>query len=326
MFEAEFFDHYTPDSVPLNRDVYLRDESFMAEYEASMIEGVSTQNFRHVGWVAFAAVRGVTPTSLDVSIFINFHDRVHELVVSLPRDQIVACVGAWRWDENPSIFVKSGWIEAIYRRTHCVFGMIDAIDVRKALESGESKFRDLLPRLREGIDVVAARHPKVLFLSFADSVILKSHWQAGFMGERKGELYDPEAFLEVFRDVRVVFRDVLGLGVYGVITQGMNEYGDASLSHVSATGNHLCVNSLGAPFADLLSIDAEARAAIRAKCHAPHELYLDELFFSSLRIKDHEAKRLRPRHAYVTALRRTSATYVCADCDELVAGLRSESS
>ena len=38
MFEHEHFDEYVYEDIPTNRDIYLMDEKWMAEYEASLIK------------------------------------------------------------------------------------------------------------------------------------------------------------------------------------------------------------------------------------------------------------------------------------------------
>ena len=38
---------------------------------------------------------------------------------------------------------------------------------------------DNLLKLRSGLDAIASRYPQISFVSFADSVLLKSHWSLG---------------------------------------------------------------------------------------------------------------------------------------------------
>jgi hypothetical protein len=57
---------------------------------------------------------------------------------------------------------------------------------------------------------------------------------------------------------------------------------DDALLHVSETGNHISLNSLGPPFAQLQSIDQAARSAIRQVTHGPAELYIDSTSFRSI--------------------------------------------
>src|SRR5688572_10768319 len=107
MIEHSNFDIYTPDTLPLDQDVYLRDEAFAKDYEASFLALWDGKDWEPSGYVSFVAVKHVSPVSLELSWFPNIFDRFHEVTVVLPRDEIVYCVGSWQFDEKPSIFVKS---------------------------------------------------------------------------------------------------------------------------------------------------------------------------------------------------------------------------
>jgi hypothetical protein len=316
MFDHPDYDHYTPETLPLGYDIYLRDEKFMAEYDQAFLEAVAGKEWRHVGYVSFVAARLVTKYTIELSWFYNINDRFHEVSLSLPRDQIVRCLGIHKWDEKPSIFVKSAWLEGMHRRVNCIFGFIDAIGVRGALGSG-LQISERLPALRARLDKIASANPQIAFLSFADSVILKTNWTTGFWKTEKLP-YNPEQFLHVFGEIRTTFRDVLGLNVFGVFTQGSNEYVDSPVLHISETQNHVCLNSLGAPFADLLTIEMSAKRALREGTHAAFELYLDETFYHSLHRKLHHQVLKEREFIYDTAIVKRESHYVCTSLDELM--------
>jgi len=103
----------------------------------------------------------------------------------------------------------------------------------------------------------------VSFISFADSLLLKSNWTVGHYESTVKYTYSPEVFFGLFDELRVLYREELGLEIYAVLTQGSNEYYDDDVTHISASGNHISLNSLGLPFAQLLAIDDAARTAIR---------------------------------------------------------------
>jgi len=164
-------------------------------------------------------------------------------------------------------------------------------------------------------------YPQISFISFADSLVLKSHWTSGYFVDSTKYAYDPECLLYVFEEIQTLFRDVLGLESYGMFTQGSNAYED-SLLHISQSKNHVCLNSLGAPFSDLKTIEETARKSIREGIHERYDLYLDESFFLSLKLSG-DAKGLgrKQRYPYTTALGQVEAKYVCMSADDVLSNL-----
>lgn len=314
MFEHPDYDHLTPDTLPLDFDIKLCDERFMAEYDRLFVEfRKNGGTWSHVEYVVPVAARKVTQTSIELTWFVDISRRYHAVEVTLPRDHVVRCVSVEKYDEKPVVFVKAGWLEDMFKRVNSVFGLVDAIGVRKAIEAGLS-LRARMHALRESIDCVAAQHPQVAFISYADSVVLKSNWTTGFF-KSKWVKYDPEAILRAFVSVRAAYREVLGLEVYGVFTQGANEFSEEQLMHVAASGNHVCMNSFGGPFADLKTIEGAARQRLREKVHGPAELYLDLRFYHSLE----RGAKMQPRtFAYNSDISGVELEYVCATCDELL--------
>ena len=150
MFEHPYFDLYRFDTIPLDRDCFLMDEAYIEEYEKSLLSVFSGCDYEPIGYISYAAVRRINDTSLEVSWY-PVLDRFHEVVITLPQTEFVTCVGSWRWDEKPHIFVKSAWLENLYLRRHSVFGLVDAIGVKKAIQKG-TLTRERLLVLREEID------------------------------------------------------------------------------------------------------------------------------------------------------------------------------
>ena len=320
MFEHPQFDIYSIDDIPTETDLYLRSEEDMAAYEKSMLVLFAEKRWESESRVCFVAVQKINTASLELLWFTNIYDRYHRLSITLPRDKIRCCVGSFNWDEDPTIFVDSDWLQEALRQSKCVFAMIDASGVRDALSAGLD-FAKTLPCLRSGVDEIASNFPDVSFISFADSIILKSHWTSGYFKDATKYSYYPESLLHIFKDVEVLFHSVLGLKAYGIFTQGSNVYED-SLLHISESKNHVCLNSLGAPFSDLKTIDETARRSIREGIHAPFDLYLDESYFLSLKLGG-DAKGLgrKQRYPYTTALGQVEAKYVCMSADDVLSNL-----
>jgi hypothetical protein len=314
IFDNPDFEHYTPDALR-NYELLLQDEFFIEEYKSSITNQNNGGKWKPFGYVSFVAVKRVTAKIVELSFFPITSDRLHELTIVLPRDQIVTCVRAWQWDDRPTLFVKSRWLKKTLARFNCVFGLIDAIGVRNVLETGVA-LNDSLLKLRSGLDAIASRYPQVSFVSFADSVLLKCHWSLGVKCT-----YDPEMMLYLFTEIRALFKESLGLAIYGVFTQGSNEYYADTAMHVSKKiKNHVCLNSLGSPFADLKSIDEVARQVYKEN-PVHYDLYLDELYFKSLRLNSKFKQSVSDWNSYTMCISKTRGWYARVLCDEILKNL-----
>ena len=325
MFEHEHFDEYVYEDIPTNRDIYLMDEKWMAEYEASLIkvfQGHGADD-KPVGFISYACARRILPGGIEFSWYPNIFDRFHEVSAWLPRDAIVGCVGAWQCDEKPHIFVNGEWLNQLHSRSYTVFALIDAIGVKNAISSN-ALTRQKLVRLRSWIDDLASCHTSISFISFVDSLLLKSNWTTGHYGSGVSYTYSPELFIRLFTELRAIYREELGLGIYAVLTQGSNEYYDDAVTHISASGNHISLNSLGVPFAQLLAIEDAAKQAIRSGAHRPCNLYMDKLFFHSVRFKFAFEKGQRPRHPYRSPMGRDDGHYFYEDVATILQNLNPE--
>lgn len=319
MFEHEFFDRYEFHDLPLDQDCYLIDECYMAQYEASILDISAGRHYDPVGYVAFASPRKIGEDWVELSWYADVNTRFHEVNILLQRRDFVACVGAWRVDEKPHIFVRSGWLDDLYQKSHVIYCLIDAIDMRNALRSGTVTEKKLLT-LRAAVDELAARNPHMVFISFADNLLIKANWTTDYFLRRQENSYEPEGILGVIVGIRRVYREILGLDVYSTLTQGANEYSQNELVHLSSTGNHVCLNSLGIAFADLLGIQEAVSTAVREDVHPAAELYLDETLFHSLRLDMRGSRLSAERWPYKSRMKSTDAYYLALDMRDLSNG------
>lgn len=323
LFQHEKFDNYTFEDVPLNRDLFLVDERFLNDYSKAMLSFFDGDEYQYIGEIVAVAAKNITENSIELVWCANIYDRFHQVSISLPKDQFVACVGSWRCDERPRIFVKGDWLENIFLRSYSVFALIDAVGVKSALENGGIT-RDKLLELRNKIDEVSAKHPNISFISFADSLLLKSNWSVGYFKKGIKSSYDPEVFIHLSREMNTVFKATLGLGTYAVIAQGSNEYYGDPLLHISETKNHISLNSLGTPFAQIMEIDDAARKAIKAQAHEPAELYMDEQYYRSLKFKHGYRKDANPSNMYQSKMLGTPCKYYYSSIGNVISNLEKE--
>lgn len=317
MFKHEYFEVCQFEDIPLNCDCYLMDECYIQEYEASMLEVFADNGGHPIGEIGYISPRMANEHSLDLSWYPNIHSRFHEVAISLPKNQFVTCVGSLRYDEKPHIFVKSEWLEQLYLKSYTVFCMVDAIDVKAALKNGALS-RPKLILLREAIDRLAEKHTEVFFLSFADNLLIKRNWTVGHFRSDVSYTYDPEAFVRIIKEIQDVYQELLGLGVYAILTQGANEYYEDTLAHFSNGKNHVSLNSLGIPFAQLTAINTSVRTAIREEALGRFDLYLDQHFYNSLRFRGEFDKQAQRKYNYKAPMMDVVSHYYCAQLRDVL--------
>ncbi|MDZ4180828.1 MAG: hypothetical protein U1E29_16625 [Coriobacteriia bacterium] len=321
MFEDARFDKYEPEYLPINEDMYLVAMKYAAEFESMHLAMFEGGSFQPVGYVSYIAVRAVQEHTLELSWYPNIHDRFHELTILLPRDKIFESVGCWKWDWDPTIFVDNDWLDRLYAKTFSAFGLTDVIGMKNAIKSGQLS-RDKLLLLKDKIDHLALQYPAIAFISFADSVLFKSNWTIGSVGNDLKYTYRPELFLEVAAGLRDTFRSTMGLDAYTVLTQGYNEYYDDGLLHVSGSRNHVCLNTLGTPFAELFAIDEAARQSIRNASHPPAEVYIADTLYHSLNLRLEFNKTARPKSTYSLPMSERPCLYFYSDLATLVDAIK----
>ena len=307
MFDHELIEIYPFEDIPLNRDLCLMDEKWMhAYYENDLLSMLSGKEYEPAGYISYAAARTIHSESIELSWYPNITDRFHEMRVTLPRTQFITCTECRDYDEKPRIFVRGDWLTNLHLREHSVFALIDAIGVKAKLERGHIT-RSKLIKLRKALDDIAAHNPSVAVISFADSLLLKSNWTVGQWDAEVTYTYDPEKIIRLLPEIRDAYRNTIEMEIYAVIAQGINEYYDDKLLHIS--GNHVSLNSLGLPFAQIMAIDNAARKAIHDGLHEPSEIYMDQDFFYSLRFNYQFDKSRRPKHTYVSPMASGSNYY-----------------
>lgn len=129
------------------------------------------------------------------------------------------------------------------------------------------------------------------------------------------------AYVILFQQLQTLYRDALGLEIYGVFAQGANEYYDDPLLHISKAQNHISLNSLGLPFAQISLIEAAVRKAIRVGTHPRMEIYMDSDLFHSLMFKEYQRKDAWPSALYKQKMTSELGQYYYAACDDLISCL-----
>ena len=115
----------------------------------------------------------------------------------MPRDAFITCAEVPEYDEKPHVFVRGEWLTGLHLRPYSAFAMIDAIGVKQMLNRGELSSAKLVA-LRERIDRIAGDNPGAAFVSFADSLLVKTNWSVGKYDSEITYSYEPEALVHLF--------------------------------------------------------------------------------------------------------------------------------
>lgn len=323
-FSHPGFERYVIADLPIGRDIYMMDEIYMDEWEAEHIKvfnGEEDASPYTVGYITPVHASKITPVGVELSWYPNTHDRFHEVKTFMPNEAFVAGALAYQYDKRVQLFVKSDWLRRLHLRSNSIFAMIDAVDMTKAIQDGAISHEKVIA-LRDRLDEFAARLPHISFISFADSLLLKTNWTAGMVDTGVTYTYRPESLLVIFRELQTLYRDTLGLEIYGVFAQGSNEYYDDPLLHISTSQNHISLNSLGLPFAQISLIEGAARKAIRTKTHPASEIYMDEDLFNSLMFKDYDTKAAWPSAPYTPKMTSEPGKYYYSSVADLLSSIR----
>lgn len=322
-FSNASFQKFSLSELPHGSDIFMMDEIYMDDWEAENIKRFNDEEDADpygVGYITPVHISGITIAGADLSWYPNTHDRFHEVKIVLPKSAFVAAALAYEYDKRPQLFVKSDWLRKLHLRSNSVFVLIDAVDMSDAIRSGIISHEKVIS-LRDRLDEVASRFPQISFISFADSLLLKTNWSAGMVDTDVSYNYAPEGLLTLFQELQELYRDTLGLEIYGVFAQGSNEYYDDPLLHISKTQNHISLNSLGLPFAQISLIEGAARKAIREGGHSRMEIYMDNDLFYSLSFKDYHQREKWPSASYRQKLTSEPGSYFYGMCDELLSCL-----
>ena len=320
---------YSFDKIPIGRDLFLigsaQVEDLRREWERYLAEpdGTTPRHPNESLTFTWCAAQSISGESCDLNVCIDMTVRYHGAVRKLPRSKFVTCVHFWNYQKRPYLVVSQDWFDEIQQELYSLYALVDAIGVRKLMDSAEGLSAARIVALKARVDEIAAQHADHAFFSFADSVIIKTNWSA-----RAGEYtssYQPERFLDVVQEVRGAIKAALGLASYAVVTQGANHLQQPTPMELSPKGSHVFLGSLGMPFANLMEIDAAAREAIHEKSDSPKyhpatEFYLSESFAASLRLKYEQRDRLWIQMTGFTSKLGTvgPSAYLPVNADELL--------
>lgn len=309
---CELFDYK---DIPKFEDCCLMDEEYLEEYEKMLIDSFYSGDWKPVGYISWISVINVEDNYFEISWFPTYA-RYHEISIKIPKEQFILCVSSRNYDVKPRIFLKNGCIDDLHIRCYSVFCLIDAVGVKEALNNNIIT-SDKLINIRNEIDLVASKYKDISFISWADSILLKSNWTVGLVDTDIKYTYKPEIFFKIILEIKDIFKRLLGLNIYAVLTQGSNEFYEDNLLHISKTNNHICFNCLGLPFSQLFSIESAAKTA-----KLKSEIYMDQSFYNSLKFNIEFERESTKKSAYKDKMSNNELQFYYSSCQYLIDNLR----
>lgn len=311
MFESEIFEIISPEIFSKGVEILLSDEHRMESYQAMYL-------YAHAGgdeysdsncYTCFISSKDQNLFSLNIQL--NYYDRHHTIDTEISIEDIISCVRCSEYCENPTLFVKARWMEQFESRQHSIFAIVDACDMKNAIRAGKV-CQTSLNNFRKRIDESSERNSQIGYISFADSVILKSDWRMS-----KYSKYNPELIISVVGEIRDAFVECFSVSAYSVLTQGMNEFQEPDIFWRSKSGNHVCMNSFGTPFAQLNEIESIAKESIRNNTHKKYDFYLSETIFRSLAFRVVHNHETTESFKYESKMSKKFERYFCLDWNDI---------
>ncbi|MCU0732188.1 MAG: hypothetical protein MUE84_11480, partial [Hyphomonas sp.] len=189
-------------------------EEWMSAYSDAMLKGIVHGEWEcDVGYASMACAHRINKNSVELSWYPNIIDRFHEVRIVLPRKHFVTCTEIPKYDEKPRIFVSDEWYKNLHTRIFSAFALVDAIGVKDGLIAGTIT-QEKLYDLRRRIDVIAAKHLDAAFVSFADSLLIKTNWTVGQWDLPIKYTYAPEKIIKIIPELSDAYKAALGLNIY----------------------------------------------------------------------------------------------------------------
>lgn len=152
MFEHEKFDRYAFEDVPLDRDIFVVGEEWMLPYEEMMLRSFDGAEYEPLGFISWFAARSISKNAIELTWYVDIMNRLHEIAVTLPRNEFIDCVGCWSASERPRIFITDKSLNHIHLRNYSDFGLIDAIGLRRRIEDGSLNQELILLEIDTGVE------------------------------------------------------------------------------------------------------------------------------------------------------------------------------
>ena len=202
--------------IPVGVDLCLCDEKTQDDFVEWLINSFETGDCSNNPAVSFSCwAENVCQDFIHLKVVIEFVEGHHRFSTFLPAMHFRACLDSFKYDVRPYVFVDSEWYASIRTKEFACFGLFDTIGVKKAIQSCQLS-AEKLQHLEGKVQAVSEKYLDVLFVGFADSILLKQQWSFN----NYDSSYRPDRLLEVYKELRSVYLEVLELDSYIVLSQG----------------------------------------------------------------------------------------------------------
>lgn len=276
------YETYSFDEIPLDRDLFMVSQNDKNILVNAFIDSSGRdETVYKIGRLAIVVRRRVED-KLHIEVFANIFTRYHSIRTIVSKSDIESCIGCQNYDFDPTLLVNDNLFQSFITKKYSIFALIDADGMKTALMDNVVTDEKLLI-LRSKIDAIASAHTSFLFISFADSILVKTVWQGPSSMDNEG--YNPEELIEIANKIDAAYFEILRLQTYCIAAQGENLYNSESLYSISPGANHVSLNSLGRTFALVFEIENAARKNIRSQLHKKYKFYFEKSLFASLQSK-----------------------------------------
>jgi hypothetical protein len=315
MFSNNAFSIIDYPDLPENTDMILVSENDQTNFESAWLNFFQdSDSSPYESEYNSEAIQIISKDEIKLKfkLFILSSDRYHETPCVLPRDAFVKCVDVPDYDGKPCVFVKHSWFVRFVESQFCCFGLIDQIGFTS--ESCENlNLKDYLSKRRSCLEEVAKNYPKILFILYSDSILIKLPW---LLSEYKAQ-YKPEMLVRMFKEIRNEFKNKMNFDSYAIFVMGKNDSPDTKLLYSNEPPNLFDLHCCGSSFANLFSIDSEIKRNIKSGKHDPSNVYIDEDFLLSMKIEQ-KCKKTLLSDKYEYSAGFEEKKYYCVDRELIV--------
>ncbi len=283
---SKFYREYSFEEIPQDRDSFIipeNDLNIFIDICNKINMGIPTENVNHPNEkidYRWCFVEKLDEDSCDINICVTMNHRFHGVMKKLPKNMFIGCIQAFQFESRPYIVVKDEWIESLQNIPSSIYCMIDIIGIKNYLNKKGIIGCDIYDDYQKRINNIAKNNPEYIFLSFADSLIIKANWE--IQANMYNKTYNPEKIIIIIKQIHEIIFEIFKLNSYAIITQGINYVETKDIEGISAN-NYLSIPSISAPFAELFDIEEAVKKNIKNHIHKPYNLYISESVLLTLK-------------------------------------------
>ncbi|WP_316848905.1 hypothetical protein [Pedobacter agri] len=283
-----YFEFYTPEDIPGNKEYYLlgEDDEKIIEQQwiAYSMSDADMMNWKHPNSLMAYIPCHISSNALThftLTILLDRSRRFHTVSRTLPKDFFKAAFLPFTSETRPYLIVNQKWFNQLLANLYSSYVLIDFIGIGSLLNRYGEFPTEKLIKIKSIIDTFSVAHPNMQFMSCADNIIIKTGWRLN----SDDSDYHPEKLIHMVNQIMAEITTQTSLSSYAIFTQGVNYVNELAMPPSETPRNHLFISSISAPFMEAFAIDEHVRTMIRKKKIEGHPFYLEKSFYISTKRK-----------------------------------------